>query len=207
MDSESKWYNEYIKDIDLDKIEWIKLSPSELDTFFNNNYLDKTIWEYVCNTNASSVFPVLFGMSYLHFDCPLNNKTSSFLLGVVDNNIGKKTIIAATIYLDNYKMFVSQEVPATYISSMEINSFFRERGIFKDMCGELINFINPNQHVLTSCQSSMGTKCNAFQILKETLLSNGFKKSIFMDEHGFISPELRDALCSKKRVLKKTNQY
>ena len=117
------------------------------------------------------------------------------------NNIGKKTIVAATIYLDEYVIFTDQEIPVTYISTMEVNSFFRKRGIFKKMCGELINFINPNQHIVTTRQSEMGLMCKTFDTLKSTLISNGFMNSIFEDNNGMIHSELHDIICSKIKVL------
>ena len=95
-------------------------------------------------------------------------------------------------------MFEEQEVPVTYISSMEVNSYFRNRGLYKKMCEVLINFINPNQHIITTKESKLGIKYNTFNILKNTLVSNGFEKSIFEDNNGLINSELHDVVCSKK---------
>lgn len=202
MEHMDKWYHEYIENIDIEKIEWVRLNALELDSFITDNYFDKSTWDYVYDKNACKCYPTLLGMSYLSFNNPLNDRGYSFLLGIVDNNIGKKTVVAATIYLDEYMVFTTQEKPATYISTMEVNSFFRERGIYKKMCGELINFVNPDQHILTTSESDIGRKCRAFDILKNTLLSNGFKNWILMDNHDLIYSELYDVLCSKKKVLK-----
>jgi len=198
----SKLYNDYIKNIDLEKIEWVKLNSSELDIFLKNNYLYKEVWEYVYDENANKLYPTLLGMSYLCFNSPLNDRECSFLLGIVDNNIGKKTVIAATIYLEEYFIFSDQERPVTYISTMEVNSFFRKRGIFKKMCEILINFVNPNQHIVTTKQTEMGLMCKTFDTLQRTLISNGFQNCILEDNYGMIKSELHDIICAKGKVLK-----
>ena len=199
----SKWYNDYIKNIDLEKIEWIKLNSSELDIFLKNNYLDKDVWEYVHDENANKLYPTLLGMNYLNLNNPLNDRDSSFLLGIAENSIGKKTVVAATIYLYEYFIFADQEKPVTYISTIEVNSYFRNKGIYKKMCEVLINYINLNQHIVTTRQTEMGAKCNVFRILKNTLLSNGFQNCIFEDNHDMINSELHNVICSKSKTLKK----
>ena len=178
----NKWYNDYIKNVDLEKIQWIKFNANELDTFLENNYLDKEVWEYVHDENANSLYPTLLGMNYLNINSPLNNKEYSFLLGIVDNNIGKKTVVAATIYLDEYIIFTDQEIPV------------------------IINFINPDQHIVTTKQTEMGAKCHVFDILRNTLISNEFHNYIFEDNHGMIHSELHDIICSKQRALTKAKK-
>ncbi len=203
MENIHKWINNYIKNINLDEIEWIMLNAAELDAFLEDNYLDKEEWEYVHDENANSLYPTLLGMHYLNINSPINDKEYSFLLGIVDNNIGKKTIVAATIYLDEHLIFTDQDRPVTYISTMEVNSFFRKRGIFKKMCEMLINFVNPNQHIVTTKQTEMGLMCKTFDTLQRTLISNGFINSIFEDNNGMIHSELHDIICSKRKLLKK----
>lgn len=196
---ENRWINDYIKNIDLENIEWIKLNCDELDSFLEQNYLDKNEWEYVYDENADNIYPTLLGMTYLNFNNTINNKSYSFLLGVVNNNINKKTVVCATIYIDEYFMFEEQTIPVTYISSMEVNSYFRNKGLYKKMCEALINFINPNQHIIATKQSKMGIKYNTFKILSNILISHGFEKRIFEDNYGLINSELYDVVCSKLR--------
>lgn len=203
MKNLDKWINNYIKNVNLDEIEWIKLNTTELDSFLEDNYLDKEEWEYVHDDNANSLYPTLLGMNYLNINSPINDKEYSFLLGIVDNNIGKKTIVAATIYLDEHLIFTDQDRPVTYISTMEVNSFLRKRGIFKKMCKMLINFVNPNQHIVTTKQTEMGLVCKTFNTLSNTLIYNGFENYIFEDNYGMIHSELHDIVCSKQKVLKK----
>ena len=203
MKNLDKWINNYIKNVNLDEIEWIKLNTTELDSFLEDNYLDKEEWKYVHDENANSLYPTLLGMNYLNINSPINDKEYSFLLGIVDNNIGKKTIVAATIYLDEHLIFTDQDRPVTYISTMEVNSFLRKRGIFKKMCKMLINFVNPNQHIVTTKQTEMGLVCKTFNTLSNTLIYNGFENYIFEDNYGMIHSGLHDIVCSKQKVLKK----
>ena len=205
MQNINKWISDYIENVNLEKIEWIKLNSSELGDFFECNYLDKETREYVCDENGDGLYPTLLGMTYLNFNNPINNKKYSFLIGVVNNNIEKKTIVAATIYKDDYFMFDDQEKPVTYISTMEVNSYFRNRGIYKEMCEILIEFINPSQHIITTKQSEMGSQYNVFEILKNILMSKGFQNHIFVDNHGLINSELHDIICAKQKVLRKNN--
>ena len=176
MEKKKKWIKNYIEDIDLEKIEWIKLDCNQLNAFIEENYLDKDNWEYV--TDNEGIYPTLLGMSYLNIYNPFNDKKYSFLLGVANNNINKKTVICATIYLDEYFIFTDQDRPVTYISTIEVNSYFRNKGIYKKMCEQLINFINPNQHIVTTKQSEMGAKYNLVKIFKEILELKNFQNYI-----------------------------
>lgn len=198
-----KWVNEYIKNIDLKNIEWIQLNSIELDEFLQKNYLDIELWEYVHDKKANSLYPVLLGMYYLNWNSPTNEKECNFLLGVVDNSIGKKTIVGSIIYLDEYFLFNAQKEPLTYISIIEVNSFFRNKGIYKKMCEIFFDFAKPKQHILISEQTEMGKKCKVYEILKKTAIKKGFKKYILEDNYQLVYSDLREILCSKQKKLKK----
>ena len=71
------------------------------------------------------------------------------------------------------------------------------------MCEMLINFVNPNQHIVTTKQTEMGLMCKTFDTLQRALISNGFMNSIFEDNYGMIKSELHDIICSKRKALKK----
>ena len=71
------------------------------------------------------------------------------------------------------------------------------------MCEQLINFINPNQHIVTTKQSEMGSKCNLIKILKEILELKNFTNYIIEDDTYSINSKLHDMICSKKESLKR----
>ena len=86
---------------------------------------------------------------------------------------------------------------------MEVNSFFRKIEIFKKTCKMLINFVNPNQHIVTIKQTEMGLVCKTFDTLSNILMYNGFDNYILEENYGMIYSELHDIVCSKRKVLKK----
>lgn len=202
MQDIEKWINEYIKNINLEKIEWIQLNSVELNEFIEKNYLDRKLWEYVHDKNENSIYKKLLGMCYLNFSSPKNAKKYNFLLGIVNNNIDKKTIVCSIIYLDEYFMFTNQKEPVTYISTIEVNSYFRNQGIYKRMCDILFDFINKNQHIIISKQSELGKKCKVYDILIETAIKKEFDKYIFEANDDLSNSEIYDILCLKQKTLR-----
>ena len=176
MDINEKWINDYINDVDISKIEWVKFDIEQLMNFYDENYWDKDVWKYVVS-DVDSTFESPIGLHYLNFNYTTNY---SFLLGIVDNKINKKTIIAAMVYLENYYIFNNQQTPLTYMSTVETNSYFRNKGIYKKLCEVAINFLNPNQHILISKESDIGSKCQVAKKLKEALVEKGFKKMFWI---------------------------
>ena len=202
MTNEEKWIKEYIENIDLKNIEWIKLNSTELNEFFKKNYLDKGLCEYVCN-KVDNLYPTPLGMHYLNFCSPINFPQCSFLLGVVDNIVGKKTIVCSITYFDEYFTFADQIEPLTYISTIEVNSFFRNQGLCKRIFEIFFDFINPNQYILTSQLSLLGRECKVYDILIKSAIKKGFEKSISKDNHNLGNSQLRAMICYKSKTLKK----
>ena len=201
MKNLEKWEHDYIQNINLENIEWVKLKADELRQFFKDNYLDKDICTYVLDAKNNSLCPTPLGMHYLNINCPSNLNKYNFLLGIVDNNIKKKTIVACLIYLDKYFLFTDQIEPLTYFSTVEVNSYFRNLGIYRKLCKALFNFINQEQSILISQQSELGIKCKTYETLKSTANDIGFTKYILEDNYKF--NEFRDLLCQDSKVLKK----
>ena len=149
-----KWINEYINGINIDEIEWVKLDAKGLDKFFDENYLDKKEWSYVYDKNAKTLFPTPIGMHYINFSSPTNETSHTFLIGVAKNNIGKKTILCALTYIENYFIFTDQKEAITYMSTVEVNSYFQNMGLFNKICNEVIKYINPGHFIVVSKESS-----------------------------------------------------
>ena len=179
----TKWEHDYIEGLDLTQIEWIKLNSKQLEDFYRDNYLDKEAWEWVHDESAKGCFISPIGLRYLDYSAPIDdiNKKYSYLLGIVNNKANKKTIVAAMVYLDSYFIFENQETPVTYISTIETNSYFWNKGLFHQLCGAIIRFVNPEQHILITKLSDMGLKINLFEKLRENLIKKGFTKNILID--------------------------
>lgn len=183
MDLLKKWKKEYINNLDIRNIEWIKLDSKGLKKFLLDNYYDSESHNYVLSDDG--FFDVPLGLHYLSYGhCNSNNK-HNFILGIINNNINKKTIVSAIIYQDKYYLFTEQKSPLTYISTIEVNSYFRNQGIFTKMTEELINYINPNQDILVSEESELGRKCMVYSKLKNGLINKGFINNIWIDNNDY----------------------
>lgn len=198
-----KWIKEYIENINLDNIEWVKMNSKELNAFLDENYLDKDIWEYVKDDNSNKLYTRVLGMPFLEFDeVPFYN-SYDFILGIVKNNINKETIIGAIKYIDKFYLFQDQKEPVTYIVTVEVNSFFRNKGIYRKMVNELSKFIDFNDKILITGETDLGRKCNVVTNLSKALRNNGFSKLVVEDSINTSTFELHDALCPKTMILKK----
>ena len=197
-----KWEKEYIRDIDLSNIKWIKLNNQELREFYNKNYLDKDLWQFVATKTSCFICPL--GMHYLTFDSSESRLDYKYLLGVVDNNISKKTIVASMVYLENYLFFGTEFEPITYMNTVEVNAYFRNLGIFKEMCEEAICFLNLNNNIITSPESEMGILYKTYDIFKKNLIEKGFKKEIWNERLIMQNIyEFYESLKKEQKVFKK----
>ena len=59
---------------------------------------------------------------YLTFNNSYNGY--NYLLGVANNNVGKKTIVAAIVYLDKYYFFEDLIIPVTYFLLLKLILIF-----------------------------------------------------------------------------------
>ena len=107
-----------------------------------------------------------------------HDKEKRYLLGITTNNKGTKTILSVMNYSDKYYVFEDQVEPITYINTIETNSYYKNKGLYKSLVKNMIRFINPNQHILTTLESDEGKLCSTHKILCEILKENGFNKTI-----------------------------
>ena len=194
-----KWTRDYTLGVNLNKIEWIVLNPEELQKFYYDNYLDFDLWNYATDDIINHK-PV--GMHYLSFSQEGPDK--KYLLGICDNKIGKKTIVACVSYVENYKIYTNQTVPLTYLCTAEVNKYFRKKGLTRVMFNEFAKVIKPNQHFLSTPESESGHRCHIFNILKECLINSGFDKSISLYDLDFdiYSEDYRNMICGEELQLK-----
>ena len=188
---QERWVEEYIKDVSVSDIEWITLNSEELKKFFINNYYDDECDSYV-KENCVSPIEIPLGMSYLAFN--YINYDFKNLLGVVPNNIGKKTIVGCLMYIDDCYLFEEQSNPVTYVLSVEVNSYLRNKGIFKKMVKKFVESINGNQHLCISNQSLLGKECNVFKTISNIAKESSFNKEVLCNDY-ISNIELKKIVC------------
>lgn len=191
-DIEDKWLKEYIKNVDISEIEWMHLDSNELKEFYINNYYDDEVNMYVKESNITPI-EIPLGMSYLSFN--YINDDFKNLLGVVPNNIGKKTIVACLMYLDECYLFEEQSNPVTYILSVEVNNHFINKGIFKRLVKEYIKGINSTQHLFVSKQSMLGKDCKVFETIANYAKASSFEKEVLSNDY-MDNDELKEIVCN-----------
>ena len=194
-----RWIRDYTHCLNLNNIEWLVLSEKELHEFFYKNYLDDKTWTFVTD-NCFIRQPL--GMPFMRYD--FGNLNNKYFIGVCQNIIGKKTIIGCINYRENHRIFTDQKIPLTYILTIEVNTFFRNKGISKKLCRAFGDYINPNQHVLSTPLSDMGRECKIFDTLKHGLIDSGFSKSITLNEEDnyIYSKDYHDTICEDELQLK-----
>ncbi len=122
------------------------------------------------------------GMYYLNFESMPGMK---YVLGIVDNNIKKKTIVSALVYCDEYKIFSNQKEYITYLSTVETNTYFRNRGLYYDLIINSFKYINHNQNILISEISNMGKKYHVYDSFIQIFRSKGFTMNISNESEEF----------------------
>ena len=196
----NRWMEEYIDDIDLNNIQWINLDYESFGKFLYDNYYDLIDKAYVTDKILNSNYITPIGMNYLYYtDTPNEYK---YLLGIVKNKKNKYTIVSAVIYLDYVYFFKDQINPMTFLCSIEVNYFFRRKGIMKKTCNVLGNFIPNDQDIVISKESEMGRKSNSFSTTYNSLIKNNFDVNILREEE-FNKKNYKKLTKEKTKVLKK----
>ena len=118
--------------------------------------------EYIDNIDLTKI-------EWISFNCDELKKfyEDNYLLGLVLNNIGKKTIVSAMVYTNNCFVCEEQEEPLTYIYSVETNRYFFNKGIYTKLCNEVIKYINMEQHIIISDESEMGRELRVIDKLRD----------------------------------------
>jgi len=177
-----KWYKEYIEGVDINNIKYINILDSELKDFYFNNGYDISSGNLVISDDGSFSWTAPRGMHYLQFDSMPSMK---YILGVVDNNINKNTIVSALVYCDDYKFFSDQLDFIIYLSTVETNIYFRNKGLYHDLILNSFKFISQSQNILISEISSMGKKCHVYDSFIRIYRMMGFKMDISNESDEF----------------------
>lgn len=146
----SKWYNNYIYNINLDEIEFQKMTYNELMSFYCKNYYDEEIESFVIDRSINGNY-LPFGMSLL----TLNNECNfnEYIVGSVVNNLGLRTIVCCIAFSNKY-LRENSLIPVTYISVIDINKFMENSDVLNKLINALPKFINMDQNILLSFENN-----------------------------------------------------
>ena len=174
-----RWVNEYINDVDLNKKEYLLLNKDEMIDFIKDNYYDDITKRFVTGYSDISLIGLQYiDYSILYYEYDRINDYLRFLLCTVPNNKGTKTVISAIRYYDEFNIYKNQKEPLTYLEYVETSTFFRNKGLYKEIVKELVKYIDKNRKVLTTAESIIGHRCNTYNLLYETLRENNFTNDI-----------------------------
>ena len=166
-----KYYSNYIVDINLDNIKFKTFTYNELMAFLLLNYYDINNNCVVGWEIDGFIHPL--GMKYLEFSIPC--KDNSYILGLVDNEAGKKTIAFCMEYNDNYETYLEDEEKTVYITFIETNYYFKRKGVLKKAFEYIKKeFIKYSSVILTS-MSDEGKEINLFDRIVKVFDGSGVK--------------------------------
>lgn len=161
----NKYYRDYILGVDLNNIEFRSFTYDELLKFLDENYYDNDFNKAVYWQPDGFTAP--FGMYYLDYvSSPVD---SIYMLGLVNNQKGTKTIVFCMIYDKTYGPIDEPEDKIGYISFIETNYFFRNKGVFKTSLLKIKEVFKDYATVVISPESVTGSKISIIQRLTELL--------------------------------------
>ena len=175
----SKYYKDYIYDVSIDKIEFKIFNYDELFQFLKENYYDFEFNKYVYWRPNDLMTITPFGLYYLDFASSSND--SSYMLGLVDNSKGTKTIVFCLVYDLNYGLVDEDNNKVGYISTIETNFFFRNKGILNIALDEIEKLFKDNEILIVSPESINGEKVGVFKKISDKF--DGKVKVIDEDEY------------------------
>ena len=171
----NKWYNNYIEGVNLEEIEWRKFNFNELISFLHRNYYDEEYESFVMVRDENNNFSPI-GMTYLTFN--KLDARDEYLLGLVKNKKGSKTIVACMIFKSKCILEFDSIKPVTYIETVETNKYFQCNGLFTQMINELPNFIDNSQNILITPDEGVGKEVEVNERIKTILLAKGLTEDI-----------------------------
>ena len=187
-----KWIDEYINGADISKIKWLYLNNYGLSSFFKDNYYDDKLMMYIYDEKKYK--PI--GMYYIDYD---GFPGFNYLIGVCPNKVGKYTLLSCLAFVDNYKLFSDQEDYITYLSTIEVNKYFRGMGLAQETIKNLYVHLKPYQNVLTSGLSPMGRQNDMLNKAIKILRECGFKMDIRSDIEDFDLEEYHELVKRRER--------
>ena len=172
-----KYIKDYIVSLDINKIRYQVLTNEELTKFYKENYYIN--YKFVEWNNNGFYNPL--GMYFLSLNLPRDMKV--FML-TLPNKINRETIIGSIIYSDNFKTSLEEQI--FLIDTIEINYFYRNKGLLDIMYNEFIKSNNINKDIILTCLSQMGYTCHVDKHLSKMLKKNNIDKNVILyDEYKY----------------------
>lgn len=168
-----KWFEDYIVPLDIENIAWLNLTGEEMQKFLIENYVDENS-NYVCVSN-SIIYNVL-GMKYLSFYNVIPQ--FNYIVGVIPNRVGKKTIVSCLCYEKNRIWDINQENLVNFIQNIETNIFYRYQGLFSTLITKIISCIDLSKDLVISDEEDDGLDIHTIDRITEVLRSQGYDKNI-----------------------------
>jgi len=175
----NRYYKEYIEGVDLSCIEFKTFTYDELLVFLKQYYYDHESNKFVSWEPDGIMSP--FGMYYLDFVA--YSSDLSYLLGLVDNSKGGKTIAFCMIYDNDYGAIDEINNKVGYIDKAETNFFFRNKGVLKKSLNHIREIFKNYDILVLSPESINGKEISISKRVEE--LFGGTPKVI--DEEEYIS--------------------
>ena len=198
----NRWIDEYVKGIDINERKYLLMNGTELNKFVLDNYYDKDKKRIA--SGEKEFLPL--GMEYLEyrlFDDEAWGGKVNFLICYAPNNIGKYTVLSEMRYYENCTMIArGQIIPITYIEYAEVNKYFRQMGLYKELINEFAKVVDREKPLLSTDETKLGEICHTFTILKDTLIKSGFEQDIRCDKE--LDTNYYNYLRGTEKILKLT---
>lgn len=175
----NKYYKDYVYGVDIENIEFKSFNYKELLDFLKENYYDDEFNKFVYWEPDGFMSP--FGMYYLEFET--YSEDLSYLLGLVNNSKGRKTIAFCMVYDNNFGPIDEVETKVGYVFTVETNYFFRNKGVLKKAFDYLRKTFESFDILVLSPESVKGSEIT----ISKRISSLFEKKPIVMSEEEYFS--------------------
>ena len=159
----NKYYRDYIMNVNLDEMEFKRFTYKELVEFLKKYYYDEELNKFVYWQPDGFTTP--FGMYYLDFTTYAEDV--SYLLGLVNNSKGGKTIAFCMVYDNSYGPMDEVDNKVGYINTIETNYFFRNKGVLKKSLIHIRDIFSNHNLLVTSPESITGGKVSMIKRIRE----------------------------------------
>ena len=172
-----KYIKNYIVPLDINKIKYQILTNEELIKFYEENYyINYKFVEWHDNGFSNPL-----GMHFLSSNLPRDMEV--FML-TIPNKINRETIIGSIIYSDKYVTSLGEII--FLIDTVEINYFYRNKGLLDIMYDEFIKRNNVDRDIILTCLTQMGYRCGVDKHLSKILKKNNIDKNVILyDEYKY----------------------